>query len=92
MCDLGGVEIVDPRATVEVTSPARRAREPDVPPIGGPSLSSELTTTLLRETATLPEQPDRSLATKTGHLDLLRTGQSRLLLTGADRSDNSLAK
>ena len=52
--ELGGVEIVDPRATGEVTSPARRAREADFPPIGGPSLSSELTTTLLREEGGLP--------------------------------------
>lgn len=76
--ELGGVEIVDPGATGEVTSPAGRAGEADVPPIGGPSLSSEFTTTLLREEAGLPKQPDRSLATQTGHLDLLRTGKNRV--------------
>jgi len=71
--DLGNGEIVNPRATVEVTSQAERAGEADLQLIGGPSHSSELTPTLLREGAGLPQQPDRSLATQTGHLDVLRT-------------------
>jgi hypothetical protein len=51
---LGGIEIVDPRATVAVTSPASRAGEADFPPIGNPSLSSDLTSSLLREGAGRP--------------------------------------
>ena len=47
----GGVEIVDPWANGEVTFPSGKAGAADFTPIGGPSLSSELTTTLFREEA-----------------------------------------
>ena len=95
--ELSGVGIVDPRATGEVTSPAGRMREADSPPIGGPSLSGERTPTLPREEAGLSSQPDRSLATTTGHLDLLRTAKYALQnmlctrIVSCRRYDSSLA-
>jgi len=52
--ELGSGEIVDPRATEQATSPTGSVGEADFPPIGGPSLSTELTTTLLREEAGRP--------------------------------------
>jgi len=73
---LDGIEIVDPGATGAVTFPVGSIEAPGFVPIGGMRTSDELSTTLLREEAGPHQQPDRSLATTTGHLDLLRTRHS----------------